>query len=61
MTLVKPSQPTKTHSPMVVTLRGIVTLVKREQFLNAQSPMVVTHDGIITEVTLNPEIPNYIL
>ena len=46
---------------MEVTLRGIVTLVKREQFLNAQSPMVVTHDGIITEVTLNAEIPNYIL
>ena len=47
---VKPEQPLKALSPMLVTLLGIVTEVKPEQKKKAALPMLVTLLGIVTEV-----------
>ena len=41
-----------THSPMLLTLLGIVKEVKLIQSLNAPSPILVTLLGMVTEVIL---------
>ena len=48
--LVRPLQPLKAQSSMLVTLLGIVMLVRPVQSLKAQSPMLVTLLGIVYEV-----------
>ena len=56
ITEVKPVQPEKADSPILVTDSPIVTEVKPVQPSKAQSPILVTDAGIATEVKpLNPE------
>ena len=50
VTEVKPVQPEKAPSPILVTPSGIVTEVKPSQPLKAPSPILVTPSGIVTEV-----------
>ena len=50
VTEVKPLQPWKAYSPMLVTLLPIVTEVKPVQPEKALPPMLVTLLGIVTEV-----------
>jgi hypothetical protein len=48
VTLVKPRQPQKAHSPIDVTLLPIVILVKAKQLENAHPSINVTLFGIVT-------------
>jgi hypothetical protein len=50
VTDVKPSQPEKEDSPMLVTLFGMVTEVKPSQPEKALFPMLVTLFGITDEL-----------
>ena len=47
---VKPLQPAKALSPMLVTLSGMVMEVRALQLLKASIPMLVTLFGMVTEV-----------
>ena len=47
---VKPLQPAKAPSPILVTELGIVTEVRPLQPKKAYSPILVTEFGIVTDV-----------
>jgi hypothetical protein len=49
--LLKPVQPSKARSPILVTLSGIVMLVNPVQSLKALLPILVTVSGITTVTT----------
>ena len=50
--LARLEQPWNAHSPIEVTLSGIVMLARLEQRLNAHSPIDVTLSGIVMLVRL---------
>ena len=54
--LVSPVQPKKAHSPMLVTLSGIVTLVSPVQSSNAEPPMLVTLPSEGMTLVVQPKI-----
>ena len=67
VTEVREEQLAKAHSPIVVTLLGIVIEVREEQPMKALSSIVVTLLGMITEVRerqseyLQPIITQYFI
>ncbi len=50
--LVRLVQSLNAHSPMLITLSGMVMEVSPVQSLNAYSPMLVTLEGMVMEVKL---------